>query len=266
MHDFGKHIHRRGDILAGCLVVAAIIAVIVVVGGVIVAMNARAWIGDAGSAAVREAVNKSTLPEAEKTEVLAVIDQFTAEFKAGDVSYAQAAQVAEQLAESPIMPALVVMGVEDQYIGKSTLSEEEKAEGGKQLSRFVRGLFEGTVSRTKIDDVAEPISAAPDARNKVSIHASNINLELKAPEDVTTEELNAFLANAKAEADAAGVPDERFEIDWSDEIQAAIDRGLGRAPAEAPAEAEPEVDVETAPEAPADVAEVETPVEGEGGG
>ncbi len=63
------------------------------------------------------------------------------------------------------------------------------------------------------------------------INANNLNLELKMPEDVTPEELQAFLANCKSQADDAGVAPERYEIDMAAEFSAAIDRALGRAPA-----------------------------------
>jgi hypothetical protein len=225
---------RRGGVLAGCLIAAAVVAILLVIGAVFVAMNWRSWTSQALHGAVNAAVSESALPAQEQQEVMAVVEEFTAEFEAGDVSAAQFGEVLKQVSESPIMPAMVVMGVEKSYIETSSLSPEEKAEGTKHLSRFVRGVREGTISQTKIDDVTEPIHAPLGSQNKLSIHAGNINVELKQPEDVKPEELTQFLANAKAEADAAGIPDEKFEIDWSEELRGAIDRALGRASEPAP--------------------------------
>lgn len=231
---------RTGGILAGCLVAVGVIVVLLVIGGVILALNWRSWTSKGMQSIVQAAVDKSTLPEAEKQEVLAVVDEFTAEFEAGDVTASQFGRVFEELTKSPLIPAMLVMSVDSGYIAKSELTPEEKTEGSKNLSRFVRGVFDGSISQTKIDDVTEPIHAEPNDANKVSIHTNNINLELKAPESVKPEELRAFLANADAEADAAGVPDERFEVDWSAELQSAIDRAMGRAPAEPAETPEPE--------------------------
>ncbi|HZW08859.1 MAG TPA: hypothetical protein VFF69_03065 [Phycisphaerales bacterium] len=235
---------RRGGVLAGCLIAAAVVAILLVIGAVFVAMNWRSWTSQALHSAVQAAVSESALPAQEQQEVMAVADEFTAEFKAGEVSAAQFGQVLKQVSESPIMPAMVVMGVERSYIEKSSLSPEEKAEGAKHLSRFVRGVREGKISQTKIDDVTEPIHAPIGSSDKVAIHAGNINVELKQPEDVKPEELSRFLANAKAEADAAGIPDEKFEIDWSEELRGAIDRAMGRA--------EPAADEATETTEPAD--------------
>lgn len=226
----GKNTHRRGGVLAGCLIALAIVGVLVVGVGIYAAMSWRTWASDLVDTVVEKGIEQSSLPDSEKQEVLAVVNSFTGEFEAGDVSVEDFFKVLEELGQSPVMPAMIVMGIEESYIADSELTDEEKADGSKQLSRFVRGVAEGTISQTKIDDVTEPIHAPMDATDKVAIHTGNINVELKNPKNVTADELRTFLANAKAEADAAEIPDEKVEIDWSDELQLAIDRALGRAP------------------------------------
>ena len=233
--------NRRGGVIAGCLIALGVLLVILVIVGIIVAVNWRSWTSRGLHSLVQTGVSSSAMPAEEQSEVMAVVDKFTAQFEAGDVSARQFGNVFKELAESPIIPAMIVMSVEADYITKSTLGDEEKATGSKDLSRFVRGVYDGSISQTKIDDVTEPIHAAMGASNKIAVHSGNVNIELKRPEDVTPEELRQFLANAKAEADKAGVPDERFEIDWSDELQKVIDRATGRAPTqpEPPAEEQP---------------------------
>jgi hypothetical protein len=220
---------RRGGVLAGCLVALAVVGVLVAAGVIYASMHWRGWAGAGMRNVVTKAVEAASLPEQEKAEIVAVVDGFVADFERGDVTLEQLTKVGEEVAKSPLMPAMVIGGVNHEYIAGSDLPEEEKAAGSESLSRFVRGVFEGTISQTRIDDVTEPIHAPPGSSNKVSINAGNLSVQLKASEDVTTEELRAFLANAKAEADAAGVPEGRFEIDWSEELRLAIDRALGRA-------------------------------------
>jgi len=259
----GKRTHRRGGVLAGCLIALAIVGVLVVGVGIYAAMNWRTWASNGVNTIVEKGIEQSSLPDSEKQEVLAVVNSFTSEFEAGDVSVEDFFKVLEQLGQSPVMPAMVVMGIEESYITKSELTDEEKADGAKQLSRFVRGLSEDKISQTKIDDVTEPIHAPMGASDKVAIHTGNINVELKSPNSVTPDELRAFLANAKAEADAAEIPDEKVEIDWSDELQLAIDRALGRAPQAPEAEADdaPDESANESPDESADDGETETPDE-----
>ncbi len=231
MQNVSKHIRRRGGILGGCLIALAIVGVVLIAGGIFVATNWRGWASSGVNKLVEKGLEQSSIPEAEQQEVMAVVGSFTDEFEAGEITVEQFAKVVEALTESPIMSAMLVMGIEESYLADSELTDEEKADGSKQFSRFVRGLSEEKISATRIDDVTEPIHAAPGDTDKFAIHSNNLNIELKNPSKVTADELRAFLANAKAEADEAGVPDEKVEIDWSDELQAAIDRGLGRAPA-----------------------------------
>lgn len=226
---------RRGGVVAGCLVALAVVLILLVIGGVFVAMNWRTWTSKGMHALVEEAVSESALPLEEQREVMAVADTFIAEFETGNVSMAQFGRVVEELSKSPMIPAMVMMGVDESYIAKSALPEEEKAEGSKDVSRFVWGVYDGVISQTKIDDVAQPISAPPGDQDAVVIQTDRVNLRLKKPENVTNEELRAFLANANAAADEAGVPDEQFTIDWSAELQGAIDRAMGRPPAPPPA-------------------------------
>lgn len=231
MQHVSKHTRRRGGILGGCLIALAIIGVVLIAGGIFVAMNWRGWASSGVNKIVQKGLEESSIPDAEQQEVLAVVGSFTDEFEAGDISVEQFAKVVDELTKSPVMPAMIVMGIDQSYLADSELSDEEKADGAKQLSRFVRGLSEEKIPQTRIDDVTEPIHANPGDADRFAIHSNNLNIELKSPSKVTADELRAFLANAKAEADAADMPDETIEIDWSDEVQGAIDRALGRAPA-----------------------------------
>lgn len=225
--------HRRGGVIQGCLIALGVLLLLAIIGGVIVAMNWRSWTASGMRTAVTEAVQKSTLPPAEQAEVIAVVDQFADDFKDGSVTASQFFDVLTGFSESPMVPAMIVSGMQSEYVDKSTLTPEEKADGNKQLSRFVHGVYDKSIPQTKIDDVAAPISAPAGATNAVKIHTNNVNIELKDPEDVTPEELKAFLANAKAAADEANVPDQMFQIDWSNELQKVIDEALGRTPTEA---------------------------------
>lgn len=223
--------HRRGGVIQGCLIALGVLLLLAIIGGVIVAMNWRSWTASGMRAAVTEAMQKSTLPPAEQAEVIAVVDQFAGDFKDGTVTTAQFFDVLKGFSESPMVPAMIVSGMQNEYVEKSTLTPEEKADGNKQLSRFVHGIYDQTIPQTKIDDVIAPISPPAGTPGAVSVHTNNINIELKDPKDVTPEELKAFLANAKAAADEANVPDQVFEIDWSSELQKVIDQATGRTPA-----------------------------------
>ncbi len=221
----------RGGIVAGCLIALGVVMLLAVIGAIIVAMNWQKWTASLLNKGMVAAVDETSLSIEEKQAVKSVIDDFTDEFRRGDITMQQFGQVVQEITESPMLPGIVFASLDKMYIQDSDLPDEEKTQASKDVGRFVRGVFDGSISQTRIDDVTEPLHYKGVGQAPISIHANNLNLELKNSKDVTLEELKAFAANAKAEADKAGVPDEAFTIDYAKELKAAIDRALGRAPA-----------------------------------
>jgi 2-hydroxychromene-2-carboxylate isomerase len=116
--------------------------------------------------------------------------------------------------ESPLMPLFVVMAIERNYFDHSKLSDEEKAEGRQSLKRFVRGAFDEKIKEPGIDSV---MSHVADRRGDDRWHLR---------QSVSDEELRAALAEAKKQADEAGIPDAPENIDPSDEVKRIIDESL----------------------------------------
>ena len=65
-----SHSARRGGVLKGCLIVAAILVVLAACVGVYVALKWKSWAADAARAAVRAAVEGSQLSEDQKKRLL----------------------------------------------------------------------------------------------------------------------------------------------------------------------------------------------------
>jgi hypothetical protein len=96
----------------------------------------------------------------------------------------------------------------------------------------MRGAIDEKISQADVKKAMAPVSTQkPDG-----------NMELK--ETVTDDELKAFLATAKEQADAAGIPEQVEAVDPSDEFQRIVDKTLGVAEGEAPAAEEPATDAE----------------------
>jgi hypothetical protein len=86
----------------------------------------------------------------------------------------------------------------------------------------MRGAIDEKISQADVKKAMAPVSTEkPDG-----------NLELK--ESVTDDELKAFLATAKAEADAAEIPAQVEAVDPSDEFKRLVDQTLGAADADLP--------------------------------
>ncbi|MEZ6241905.1 MAG: hypothetical protein R3B57_02580 [Phycisphaerales bacterium] len=227
---------RRGNAMTGCLVVLAVVVVLVVGGVIFVAVKWRGWVASWGSEAAISFVEKSDLPDEEKAQVTAQIDSLATEFKNGNLTVEQMGEIFKALMESPLVPAAIVYGARTEYLNPSGLSDEEKEAGELALSRLSYGVSTKEIPTKTVEAVFEPIKTASATGKGVHINNKDLRLNLKPPEECTDEELREVIANAAEAADAAGVPETPPAIDVSDEIQKAIDKAKGVAPADEGAE------------------------------
>jgi hypothetical protein len=221
--------------LVGCLWTFAVLAILAVIGGFWIARRSRQWVADVGAGVVKQSIEASALPAAEKSELGAQIDRVAAAFRDGQLTRAQVQAIIELFVASPLATTLVVEIAEHQYFARSALSEEEKIHGRRALRRFARGVIDNAIPEASRDATLalvadEQRDGGWQLRNRVS------DLDLRA-----------FLAKAQADADAAGVAEEPAAVDPSDEVRRIVDQALATpATPEAP---EPE-DARLMPEAP----------------
>ena len=164
---------------------------------------------------VKQGINDSDLRDQDKQVINEQVDRVTKAYQDGDISNEQFVEILENLAESPVLFVAMVYAIDQQYIAKSGLSAEEKVEGRRTLERVARGLHDKSMTESDLDQ-AMPYIATRQADG---------NWQLK--EQVSDEELRAFLAECKQKADAAGVPDEPFEVDIGAEVKKAVDQVMG---------------------------------------
>lgn len=229
-----------GGCAKGCLIALLVVVVLVAIGAVLVSMYWRSWASSMGVTVVEAAIQQSEMPEAEQAEVMEQVRRLADAWENKEISDQQARRIIEGFGDSPLMASIMVFGIEAQFIESSGLSDEEKAEARVTLNRFASGVI-----NEQIDE---------QTQDRVFGHVSDVDGQgdRTLRESVTDEELREFLADAKAAADEAGVPEEVEEVDPSDELKRIIDEAM-RAPAAgaAPAEQPPEDDAPT-DDAPAD--------------
>ncbi len=206
---------RRAGTMKGCLIAMAVF--VVIVAGVVwwVSANWRSLAVGAIKAPMIQVINDSSLPDDQKARVTAKIDTLAEDFKSGKISTDQMGKVLEAVAHSPIMPVSMVLMFDEHYVKPSKLPEAEKAAGRRTMERFARGMYEKKISEDRWNAASAPLTV-PGPSGKP---------EFK--QVVTDEELRQFLANLKAEADKAAIPDEDFKINMADELDKAIDQALG---------------------------------------
>jgi len=226
---------RRGNMLFGCLAVLGLIVVIGIIALVWVANSWRGWMAGGIEQTLTAVLTEAEMEEGERIEIMAHVETLMDRFRAEDVTLEELGRVVERLAESPLVPAALVMAFDELYVNGSELPEEEKAQARIELARLAQGLYEETIEPTAVQEVLEPISTTTPDHNDIDLDIDfgeeGKRIEaLRSADEVSLEDLRTVIAAAKAKADEAGVSETPIEIDLSDEVAVAIANALGEDP------------------------------------
>jgi len=185
----------------------------VVLGGIYIAIHMKEWAADYAKLAAQEVIKDSGLPDDQRKAILAEIQQLADDYKTGKISTQELSRVAKTIGQSPLIPLAGVQVARHKYIEPSDMTEKEKADAILALQRVARGVYEKKISKDEVDEITKPIA---DLRR-------DGHWTLK--ENPSRMELDQFIANAKAHADAAMIPNEPFDLDIAEELKKAIHGG-----------------------------------------
>lgn len=201
--------------LTGCLVTIVVVLALGVMVGFWVWHHWRDWVAAGAAEAIQQGLDASDLPAQEKQQVRAQVDRLSTAFRDGRLSAPQLASIMTQLLHSPLMTTVAVTAAERMYFAASGLSDDEKAQGRRALRRFVRGMVDGKIDQQSTGAVMRHIAD----------RESDGTWKLR--QQLTDDELRAFLEAAKTEADRADIPAEPQDVDPSDELKRIVDQALG---------------------------------------
>jgi hypothetical protein len=210
--------------LTGCLIVCVILAVIAILIGVWIRSNWRDIASSFGTTVMAEVINSAQLPQGEKQQIMVEVERVAQAIRENTISGKQFEILVNQLTVSPAISLIVAATMEQDYFSKSGLTAEEKAQGVQTLRRFIRGALDDKINRPGVD------AAMVHIANRDQNGLWNLRKTL------TDDELKAFLAEAKKQADEAGIPEQATAVDPSDEVKKIVDEALN---APTPPESEP---------------------------
>ncbi len=219
-------------IAVGCLGVVFIVLIALVIGGVFVANNWKTWAADTTTTIAAEVIKDSQLSGEDKRALIGRVEMIGEEFKNETISWEEMQTVFEALVESPILTVAVVNELHSDYFEISELSDEEKARAERINDRLTRGLYEERIQLNELQPVLAPISKEGSGNIEVTTSedgtTTGLNLNLKPPNEVTADELRAFMTNAESLLEQKAIPDEPFDIDIIEEFDKAIEAAIGR--------------------------------------
>lgn len=181
-----------------------------------VASNVDQWVVGLGREAIVSMVNESELPATEKAEVIAQVDRLVDAYKEGKIKQADLDRVFAGLQDSPALQALALYNIENEYLADSQLPAAEQAQARRTFQRALRAIYEGKISEEQF------YAVLPEGNDDETIRPVSTN----SPNTDANDELRETLAKLKVMADSAGIPDEPYQLDISDELQKLIDQAL----------------------------------------
>ena len=202
------------------VLLASIVAflLIVVGAGVYVYNNYESLIAHGITAAMNAVIQNSDLPVEDRYEIAEIISQIKDSYLADDITSAELGLILEAIGSSPALTIGLVTQFQQSYIVPSNLSSSEKFSADINLNRLARGLSEGSVDWVIVNDLLSEIS---------ELGADGTH-HLKAPSEVSDDEIRQVLATVKNVVDEAGISEEKIYIDISDEFKKSVEQALGR--------------------------------------
>jgi len=200
----------------GCGIFAVILLIMGGVGIYWAAQNIRGIAADAITPALQEAVSEMEIPEDQKKQISTRIGEIGKDFKEQKLSLNDLEKLIKGVVESPIAGAAATIWFTNQYINKSGLSEDEKAEAIITTKRFAYGLLDKTITEQQATEVMDLITVKQN------------NGQTTYKETLTDKELTEILTKMKDAADGANVPAEVPEINFANEFDKVIEKTLGR--------------------------------------
>jgi hypothetical protein len=201
---------NRGGALKVILIILGVIFVCLVLAGIYVGTHWKGWVANAANTATQQVLKDSGLPQDQRDTITAEIRQLGDDFKSGKVTTEELGRITKAIADSPLLPLAGVQAARQKYVEPSDMTPKEKDAAILTLQRFARGVHEKKISKEVIDDVVKPVAdLMPNGRWKLK-------------DKPTRMELDQFLENAKARADAAMIPNEPFDLNIAEELKKAI--------------------------------------------
>ncbi len=193
--------------LGGCLLLFIVLVVAAGLGVRYVVKNAP----DLAAAKIAESIDESDLPDDQKTRIKVQVGRIATAFKNGQLNRTDFPRVIENIVESPIMGLIAVSVLDEHYLRKSGLSEEEKEEAVLTIQRVMRGVLD---EKLEMDDLEEPMKVIAEKTGETKWRLKN---------QVSDDELRQFIGKCRELADDAEVEAQPEPVDLATEIEHIVD-------------------------------------------
>jgi hypothetical protein len=191
----------------GCLIAAAVVLVIAVVGGIWAWKAFQTFTVTAAKQIMSQRIAQSGIPDDQKLAVTAIIDRLEAEHRAGQITFQQYVIGVGVIGAGRFVTLSELDRAESGHLQASGLSAAEKQSVARAFDRFARGVAEESIDEGTLEQVVGLIATRADDGSWTP--------RSSLPDD----ELRILAAIMRGHADGALVSDETYAVNYPDAIE-----------------------------------------------
>lgn len=217
----------------GCVVVIVVVVLAFGVGAYYVKTQWRHWAATGINAVTDDMLADFQLPASDREGVKAEITRFTSQLEAGAVTSEHMQKLMEALQQGPLPGLLFLHAVVVGQVIPADIPVEEAQAARLNAQRLQRAVVEGKVTSQALQDVLKFIPREAEARPKAEAESGSqppeaFNVEAFGPpkKNMTAEDWRPVMGLIKKLADDAGIPNEPYQLELTQEIRKLLDQVL----------------------------------------
>lgn len=217
----------------GCLVMIVLIVLTVGIGGYYLKTQWRHWTARVITAVTDDMLSEFRLSESDREGVKAEIARFVTHLESGQISIDQIRKLVEEVRQGPLPGLLFLHGVAIGHLVPPDVPKEEIEQAQLDAQRLQRAAVEGKVSSQALQEIFKAIpreakEPLPAEREPPGSDPSESNREQTGDfkKEITARDWRPVMSLIKKMADEAGIPNEPYHLNLTQEIRKLLDQVL----------------------------------------
>ncbi len=161
---------------------------------------------------VGEEMRDMDLSDQERQDADKILVELRDGMRSGDIGLGKMPEIIEAMQDGDIISYGLLLSIRQDFAEDTTLSDDERADGKRQLGRIGDGIAKNRFGTSEMEDILGTIVT----------RTSDGQLEVN--EDPTSDELRETAKRAKEAADQANLSEDPPPINFVGELQAILDR------------------------------------------
>jgi hypothetical protein len=217
----------------GCVVLVVVLVIAIGTGVYFIKTKGLELVSSAITSMTEKVLQESQLTDVEKEGVRGEISRLTMRMKAGEISLDHMRKLADGIQQGPLPTLFFLQGVATGNLIPPDIPTEEKTSARLNAQRLQRAAVEGKVTPQALQEVLKAIPRDGNDSPKAEQEPPSWNLESPRQEmtgpfkkEITPEDWRPVMTLIKKLADDAGIPNEPYQLELTQEIRKLLDEVL----------------------------------------